>query len=104
MPGTKPARSRNSSGAHTSRNGEALLRNIHGKPVRVSFEGYRQASVEADPFVSDLVRLLLTFFSVVVLDVVLISLITHRLRFWFPLWLDPDWASRRAPWVVYSQS
>jgi hypothetical protein len=48
--------------------------------------------------------LLLTFFSVVVVDVVVVSLTTHRLRFWFPQWLDPQWATRRDPWVVYSQS
>src|SRR4030095_14465096 len=60
--------------------------------------------VEADPFVADIMRLLLTFFSVVIIDVVVVSLITHRLRFWFPLWLDPLWATRADPWVIYSQS
>jgi hypothetical protein len=34
----------------------------------------------------------------------MVSLITHRLRFWFPLWLDPLWATRADPWVIYSQS
>jgi hypothetical protein len=48
--------------------------------------------------------LLLTFFSVVVIDVVVVSLMTHRLRFWFPQWLDPQWATRQDPWVIYSQS
>src|SRR5438132_1483460 len=61
-------------------------------------------TVEADPFVADTIRLLLTFFSVVAIDVVVISLLTHRLRFWFPLWLDRQWATRPDPWVVYSQS
>jgi len=60
--------------------------------------------VEADPFVADITRLLLTFFSVVVIDVVVVSLMTHRLRVWFPVWLDPQWATRRDPWVIYSQS
>ena len=58
----------------------------------------------ADPFVADITRLLLTFFSVVVIDLVVVSLMTHRLRFWFPLWLDPQWATRPDPWVIYSQS
>ena len=61
-------------------------------------------SVESDPFVADSTRLLFTFFSVVVIDVVVVSLMTHRLRFWFPQWLDPQWATRRDPWVIYSQS
>jgi hypothetical protein len=58
----------------------------------------------ADPFVADITRLLLTFFSVVVIDLLVVSLMTHRLRFWFPLWLDPHWATRADPWVTYSQS
>jgi hypothetical protein len=61
-------------------------------------------TVKADPFVLDITRLLLTFLSVVIIDVVVVSLATHRLRFWFPLWLDPQWANRPDPWVVYSQS
>jgi hypothetical protein len=60
--------------------------------------------VEADPFVADIMRLLLTFFSVVIIDILVVSFITQRLRFWFPLWLDPMWATRADPWVVYSQS
>jgi hypothetical protein len=60
--------------------------------------------VDADPFVADITRMLLTFFAVVAIDLVLASLITQRLRFWFPTWLDPQWATRPDPWVVYSQS
>jgi hypothetical protein len=60
--------------------------------------------IEADPFVADVSRLLLTFVCVAAIDVVVVSLFTHRLRFWFPLWLDPDWDARPDPWVVYSQS
>jgi hypothetical protein len=60
--------------------------------------------VDADPFVADLARLLMTFFIVVAIDVLVVSWLTHRLRFWFPLWLDPQWATRPDPWVVYSQS
>ncbi len=55
-------------------------------------------------FQRDIVRMLLTFFAVVAIDVVFLSVMQHRLRFWFPVWLDPHWAERRAPWVVYSQS
>jgi hypothetical protein len=57
-----------------------------------------------DRFQRDVARMLLTFFTVAVIDLVVISLITHRLRFWFPVWLDPEWATRPDPWVVYSQS
>ena len=60
--------------------------------------------VEADPFVADVARLLMTFLIVVAVDVAIVSLLTHRLRFWFPLWLDPEWDTRAEPWVVYSQS
>lgn len=60
--------------------------------------------IEADPFVADMTRLLLTFLCVVAIDAVVVSLITHRLRFWFPLWLDPQWETRSDPWVIYSQS
>lgn len=58
----------------------------------------------ADPFALGLGRLLLTFFTVVLIDVVGLSLFTHQLRFWFPVWLDPEWASKPHGWVVYSQS
>jgi hypothetical protein len=60
--------------------------------------------VAADPFVAGITRLLLTFLSVVLFDTVIVSLITHRLRFWFPLWVDPEWATRADSWVIYSQS
>jgi hypothetical protein len=55
-------------------------------------------------FQRDVVRMLLTFFTVSAVDLVVVSLLTHRLRFWFPVWLDPEWATRPDPWVVYSQS
>jgi hypothetical protein len=77
--------------------------NVRAEPVTA---GAAAAVSEraADPFVVDITRLLLTFFSVVIIDVVVVSLITHRLRFWFPLWLDPQWVTRPDPWVTYSQS
>lgn len=55
-------------------------------------------------FQREVVRMLLTFFAVVVVDVGVLSLLTGQLRFWFPVWLDPEWATRAHPWVVYSQS
>src|ERR1051326_6989381 len=60
--------------------------------------------VEADPFVADVARLLMTFLIVVAVDVAIVSLLTHRLRFWFPPWLDPEWDTAAEPLVVYSQS
>ena len=64
----------------------------------------RAERIEVDPFVAEVTRLLLTFLFVIAIDAVMVSLITHRLRFWFPLWLDPLWATRADPWVIYSQS
>ena len=86
------------------RNGRGGLTNFNAKPATLSKDAIPRKSAAADPFVADIARLLLTFFSVVIFDVAVISSITNRLRFWFPLWLDPQWASRRDPWVVYSQS
>lgn len=80
----------------------SVFTNLDAKPLTASADP--AANVEADPFVADTTRVLLTFFAVVVVDVVVVSLMTHRLRFWFPLWLDPQWATRRDPWVIYSQS
>ncbi len=74
------------------------------KPLTVSESAASSERIEADPFVADVTRMLLTFFSVVVIDVVVVSLMTHRFRVWFPLWLDPQWAARPDPWVIYSQS
>jgi hypothetical protein len=48
--------------------------------------------------------MLLTFFTVIAIDLVAVSLLTHKLRVWFPVWLDAHWATRSDPWVVYSQS
>lgn len=49
-------------------------------------------------------KMLLTFFAVVLIDLVAVSLLTQKLRVWFPVWLDTEWATRADPWVVYSQS
>jgi len=82
----------------------SVFTNFHTKPLTAGADVAASESSEADPFVVDSARLLFTFFSVVVIDVMVISLMTHRLRFWFPQWLDPQWATRADPWVVYSQS
>jgi hypothetical protein len=78
--------------------------NIRIEPPAAPTAATANKRVAADPFVADITRMLLTFFSVIAIDVVVVSLMTHRLRFWFPLWLDPQWATRPDPWVVYSQS
>ncbi len=57
-----------------------------------------------DPFGRDVVRMLLVFFAVAVIDVVALSLLTGELRLWFPMWVDPEWATNPDAWVVYSQS
>jgi len=75
--------------------------NFRNKPLKAIEQSPR---AQPDRFVVDIALLLLTFFAVVVIDMLFVSLITHRLRFWFPQWLDPQWASRSDPWVVYSQS
>ncbi len=49
-------------------------------------------------------KMLVTFFTVAVVDLVALSLLTQKLRVWFPVWFDAQWATREHPWVVYSQS
>src|SRR5215831_283907 len=55
-------------------------------------------------FQRDLGRMLLTFFAVVAIDLLVISLFTGKVRFWFPLWLDPRWEDGPESYVTYSQS
>jgi short-subunit dehydrogenase len=55
-------------------------------------------------FVHAVVRMLATFLTVAFLDLVVCSLLTHKLRFWFPAWIDARWDSRPDSWVTYSQS
>lgn len=57
-----------------------------------------------DRFARFVAKMLLTFLSVVAIDLVAVSLLTQKLRVWFPAWLDADWDTRADPWVVYSQS
>jgi hypothetical protein len=49
-------------------------------------------------------KMLLTFFTVACVDLVALSLLTQKLRVWFPVWFDAQWSTREHPWVVYSQS
>lgn len=55
-------------------------------------------------FARSVVRLLAAFLAVSFIDLVVCSLLTHKLRFWFPAWIDPHWDSRPDSWVTYSQS
>jgi hypothetical protein len=66
--------------------------------------GEKLAGTQRDPFVGFVCKMLLTFFTVVATDLVAVSLLTHKLRVWFPIWLDARWATRPDPWVIYSQS
>ena len=55
-------------------------------------------------FAHAVARMLGAFLAVSLIDVVVCSLLTHKLRFWFPAWLDARWDSRPDSWVTYSQS
>ena len=55
-------------------------------------------------FVRAVTRMLAAFLAVGFIDLVVCSLITHKLRFWFPAWIDASWDSRPDSWVTYSQS
>jgi hypothetical protein len=48
--------------------------------------------------------MLVAFLAVGLIDLVVFSLLTHKLRFWFPAWIDARWDSRPDSWVTYSQS
>ena len=63
----------------------------------------KQASADGR-FVGDVVRMLGAYLSVAFINLVVCSLITHKLRFWFPAWLDAHWDSNPDSWVTYSQS
>ena len=62
------------------------------------------AKLGAQAFSRDLSRLLLTFVAVAAVDGVFGSLLTGRIRLWFPQWVDPAWATNSDALVVYSQS
>ena len=58
----------------------------------------------SDRFQRDVLRMLLVFFTVAIVDVVVGSLLGGKLRLWFPVWVDPEWATDPRSPVVYSQS
>ncbi len=55
-------------------------------------------------FQRDMMRMLVTFFSVVLVDLIVVSLLTGKLRFWFPVWINPNWETDPNAWIIYSQS
>lgn len=55
-------------------------------------------------FVRAVTRMIVAFLAVGFIDLVVCSLLTHKLRFWFPAWIDARWDSRPDAWVTYSQS
>lgn len=55
-------------------------------------------------FARAVARILAAFLAVGFIDLVVCSLLTHKLRFWFPAWIDARWDSRPDSWVTYSQS
>ncbi|RNC68261.1 MAG: SDR family NAD(P)-dependent oxidoreductase [Desulfuromonadales bacterium] len=55
-------------------------------------------------FARAVARMLIAFLAVSFIDLVVCSLLTHKLRFWFPAWIDARWDSRPDSWVTYSQS
>ena len=59
---------------------------------------------ENDDFARAVVRMLVAFLAVGFIDLVVCSLLTNKLRFWFPAWIDARWDSRPDAWVTYSQS
>jgi hypothetical protein len=68
-----------------------------------SSERLARASAD-DGFARAVVRMLVAFLAVSFIDLVVCSLLTHKLRFWFPAWIDARWDSRPDAWVTYSQS
>src|SRR5262245_62509105 len=55
-------------------------------------------------FARAVARMVAAFLAVGFIDLVVCSLLTHKLRFWFPAWIDAQWDSRPDAWVTYSQS
>jgi hypothetical protein len=49
-----------------------------------SMSGEKSKGSERDPFVWFVCKMLLTFFTVTAVDLVAVSLLTHKLRVWFP--------------------
>jgi hypothetical protein len=73
------------------------------RPVATAGPG-RAPGLEAGRLQRHLAALLLSFGAVALIDLLVVSLLTGRLRVWFPLWLDPQWDARPEPWIVGSHS
>jgi len=74
------------------------------RTVRAEAATKRPTSSVDARFARSVVRLLAAFLAVSFIDLVVCSLLTHKLRFWFPAWIDPHWDTRPDSWVTYSQS
>ena len=74
------------------------------RTVRAEAATKRPTSSVDARFARSVVRLLAAFLAVSFIDLVVCSLLTHKLRFWFPAWIDARWDSRPDSWVTYSQS
>jgi hypothetical protein len=55
-------------------------------------------------FQRDLFRMLMVFGAIALIDVAVVSCLTGKLRFWFPVWIDPSWETNPNAFVTYSQS
>lgn len=55
-------------------------------------------------FQRDAATMLLVFVAVAFVDLVVVALVMGKVRFWWPTWLDPNWATDPNTRVVYSQS
>jgi MFS family permease len=55
-------------------------------------------------FQRDVATMLVAFVAVAVVDLVGVAIVTDTIRFWWPLWLDPNWATDPNSKIVYSQS
>jgi short-subunit dehydrogenase len=74
------------------------------QPIRASVIDKRATSSGDGRFARSVVRLIAAFLAVSFIDLVVCSLLTHKLRFWFPAWIDAHWDSRPNSYVTYSQS
>lgn len=63
-----------------------------------------RVSADQGRFTRAVGRMLLAFLAVAFIDMVVCSLLTQKMRFWFPAWLDAQWDTKGDSWVVYSQS
>jgi hypothetical protein len=55
-------------------------------------------------FQRDVATMLLVFVTVALVDLTVVALVMGKVRFWWPTWLDPNWATDPNTRVIYSQS